>query len=331
MPAAANPSPPTHLHSDRHSLNTHGLHAHHLSLATAASQPGPTARTALRQPPQLALVLGSGGVKSIAGLGMLQALQAHKLQPDLFVGCSAGAVFAAFVARGDTVQEALQLASRLWSREITSKHRPRAWGQMVAPALTGFDEQFALRDDSLILDRMQQAFGDLLLQDLPVPLHVMATCAQTGEAVVITQGRVVDALRATVALPFLFAPWQVDGRLLMDGSMADPLPLAAAAHARHTVALGFACPMPKRMTGPGRLATRVVSALTNNLMHAHIAAADPQRCHVLLPVLERRVGLFDTHEMPALVALGLQQGLPVAAKVAAAVAMAAPAPVLREA
>jgi NTE family protein len=294
-----------------------GPSGHHLSLAHAAPQANPPHT---RPAPQLALVLGSGGVKSIAGLGLLQALQQHQLQPDLLVGCSAGAVFAAFVAQGNSVQQAVQLASRLWSRDITSKHRHRAWGQMVAPALTGFDEQFALRDDSLILDRMQQAFGDQLLQDLPLPLHVVATCAQTGQAVVITQGRVVDALRATVALPFLFAPWPVNNRLLMDGSMADPLPLAAAAHARHTVALGFECPMPKRMTGPGRLATRVVSALTNNLMHARIAAADPQRCHVLLPVLERRVGLFDTHEMPALVALGLQQGLPVAAAVAALLA-----------
>ncbi len=326
-----------------HSLTTPHSTSHHLSLAASSSH----AARAARASPQLALVIGSGGVKSIAGLGLLQALQAQHLHPDLLVGCSAGAVFAAFIACGDSVAVALEKATQLWSREITSRHRHRAWGQMLAPALTGFSEQFALRDDSLILDRMQRAFGDQLLEDLPLPLHVVATCAQSGQAVVVKTGRVVDALRATVALPFLFAPWAVDGRLLMDGSMSDPLPLAAAAHARTIVALGFECPMPKRMTGPGRLATRVVSALTNNLMHAHIAAADPERCHVLLPVLDRRVGLFDTHEMPALVALGRQQGQVVAEKLAAKLAVSArahrvapgsttaafdlPAPVMREA
>jgi NTE family protein len=268
------------------------------------------------QVPRLALVLGSGGVKSIAGLGVAQALAEHALKPDLIVGSSAGAVFGALIARGDSAEDAVQTATRLWSREITGRHRKRGWAEMAAPRLAGFDEHFSLRDDSLILQRMQQAFGDQRLEDLATPLHVVATDARSGVAVVITRGRIVDALRATVALPFLFAPWEIDGRLLMDGSVADPLPLGVAAHAQATVAMGFECPMPRHVDRPSRLATRLLSALTNNVMHARIAAADPARCHVLLLQPERRVGLFDTHEMPALVALGRRHGQPLAARLA---------------
>lgn len=270
-----------------------------------------------QMPPRLALVLGSGGVKSIAGLGLAQALQAQGLRPDLIVGSSAGAVFGALIARGDRAEDAVQTATRLWSRDITGRHRKRGWAALAAPRLAGFDEHFSLRDDSLINERLRQAFGDQRLEDLATPLQVVATDARSGASVLIQQGRIVDALRATVALPFLFAPWPIDGRLLIDGSVSDPLPLAAAAHAETTVALGFECPMPRRVDRASRLATRLLSALTNNLMHARMAAADASRCHVLLLQPEARVGLFDTHAMPAMVALGHRHGVALAAAVVA--------------
>jgi NTE family protein len=72
------------------------------------------------------------------------------------------------------------------------------------------------------------------------------------------------------------------------------------------LALGFQVPSPRRVTGPTRLATRVTATLTNNLMHARLAAhAGPTRI-TLIPELDRRVGLFDTEAMPYLVELGRQ-------------------------
>lgn len=270
----------------------------HLQASTAA------AAVEQRLIPRLALVLGSGGVKSVAGLGVAQALAEAGQAPDLVVGSSAGAIFGALIARGDTPEQAQRMALSLWSRHITSRHRKRSWLELGVPGLAGFDEHFALRDDRLILERLRQAFGDMHLEELRTPLVVAATCAQSGERVWIRHGRIVDALRATVALPFLFAPWSVQGRLLLDGSVSDPLPLAGAGAAERTLAVGFECPMPRRINRPGRLATRLISALTNNVMHSRIAAADPARCHVMLLEPAERVGLFDTHRMPELVALG---------------------------
>lgn len=269
-------------------------------------------------PPRLALVFGSGGIKSVAALGVVQVLEEAGIEADLIVGCSAGAVFGALAAAGHSAAECLRLAQTLWSREITSQRRKSALLDIaLAPWVRSrgdsFGESFSLRDDRLILERMQHAFGHQRLQDLPVPMRVNAADAHTGQQVLIDKGSVCDALRASVALPFLFAPHRVAGRLLVDGSVCDPLPIGAAAHAQVVLALGFEVPSPRRVSGAVRLATRVTASLTNNLMHAQLAAhAGPSRI-VLLPELERRVGLFDTQAMPYLVELGRQatwQALP---------------------
>lgn len=283
--------------------------------------------------PRLALVLGSGGVRAVAALGLLQVLEEAGIQPDLIVGCSAGAIFGALLAAGHDARGSLQLAQTLWSREVTSQRRSRAWVEMALGPLveaegSRFAHRFALRDDGLIQQRLQQAFGDAQLQHLRVPMVVNATDAVSGQPVRLSEGSVCDALRASVALPFLFAPHQVHGRWLVDGSLCDPLPLAAAAHAEVVLAMGFEVPAPGRVDGPTRLATRVTAALTNNLMRAHIAAhAGPSRI-VLLPTLGRRVGLFETQAMPELVALGRsagQQALPQLLRALAALPLA-PAP-----
>ena len=258
------------------------------------------------QPPNFAVVLGSGGVRSIAALGMVEVLVREGLMPDLIVGCSAGALFGALIAAGHKAEEAVRIATTLWSADITRKRRWRALPQMLWPSLCRFDANFALRDDSPVLQRLDKAFGDLRLEDLRVPLRVTATDATTGDTVVLSRGSVVEALRAAVALPFMFSAVQIDGRRLIDGFVSDPLPVSAAADAHSVLALGFASPMPHRVDRPARMLAQVTSAMTNNLVQARLAAATAsgQRLMTLMPLLERRVGLFDTDAMPYLVDAG---------------------------
>jgi NTE family protein len=254
--------------------------------------------------PRFTLVLGSGGVKSIAGLGALEVLEAHGLRPDAVVGCSAGALFGALVAAGHPAAQAIAQARTLWSREITSQRRRRAWLELALPRLAGFDERFALRDDSLIRQRLHDAFGDVQIEDLRLPLQVQATDAETGAPVVLQRGSLVEALRASIALPFLFAPQRVGDRLLVDGSLSDPLPLGLAPAEHVQVALGFRVPFPRSASSASRLATRATAALSNNLLDARLAAADSSRLVLMMPELPQRIGLFDTEAMPALVEIG---------------------------
>ncbi len=260
----------------------------------------------MKPTPRFAIVLGSGGVRSIAALGMVEVLQREGLAPDLIVGCSAGAMFGALIAAGHSADEAVRVATTLWSADVTRKRRWLAVPQMLWPRLTRFDADFALRDDSPVMQRLEQAFGDVHIEDLRIALRVTATDAASGERVVLRQGSLVQALRASIALPFMFAPVLMDGRRLVDGFVSDPLPVSAASDAQAVLALGFESPMPRRIDGPTRLLAQVTSALTNNLMQARLAHAGEggMRLLSIVPRLERRVGLFDTQAMPYLVDAG---------------------------
>jgi NTE family protein len=254
----------------------------------------------------LAIVLGSGGVRSIASLGMIEVLRAEGLRPDLIVGCSAGALFGALLAVGHQPREAVKLATTLWSREVTRKRHPLAVAQMLFPGIGRFDADFAMRDDSLIMQRLEQAFGSSLIENLALPLRVVATEAATGNAVVLKQGSLVDALRASIAMPFMFKPKHVDGMRLVDGFLSDPLPVSAALDSRCVIALGFPALMPRQVDIPSRLLAQGTSAMTNNLMYARLATAkaNGMRLACIFPTIERRVGLFDTEAMPYLVEAG---------------------------
>jgi NTE family protein len=271
------------------------LHAEHVQLGQKEASS-----------PKFALVLGSGGVRSIVALGFFEVLQQEGLQPDLIVGCSAGAMFGALMACGHSALEAVDMAARLWSPEVTRQRRLWAIAQMLMPKLCGFNEEFGLRDDALVMERLKQAFGERRIEGLSTPLRVVATDAATGSCVSLNQGSLVQALRASIALPFLFSPVTIDGRRLMDGFVSNPLPVGVASDATSVVALGFEGPMPRRIDGPSRMLGQVTSAMTNNLMHANLNAARASGMNLIsiIPKMERRVGLFDTGAMPYLVELG---------------------------
>lgn len=250
------------------------------------------------------LVLGSGGVKSIASLGLMQVLEREGLAPTRVVGCSAGAIFGALLACGLSADAAIERATRLWSPEVTRQRRLRAWLQLAMPRMAGFDAHFSMRGDDLINARLREAFGSQHIENLPLPFTVQATCARSGASVQLRAGSLVSALRASMALPFLFAPHTHDGKLLVDGSLSAPLPLAAVPAQDVVLALGFRVPRPRQLSSASRLATQVTATLSNNLLDSQIERADTRRTVLLLPELDRRVGLFDTAAMPYLLELG---------------------------
>jgi NTE family protein len=258
------------------------------------------------RPPRLALVLGSGGIRSIAAVGIVDVLRREGIRPDLIVGCSSGALFGATVAMGWDSATALHAAQTLWTQELTQQRRWSAYAQLVAPRLFGFGAGFALRDDERIVARLEQAFGDRLLEALPTPLRVAATDAASGEPILLTRGRLVDALRASMALPFIFPSVELGGRRLVDGVVSDPLPVSAASDADVIIALGFRGAMPRRVDRASRLLAQVSTTLTNNLQDARLAAARAagQRVLELDLTLDRKVGLWETAAMAHVFAAG---------------------------
>jgi NTE family protein len=251
---------------------------------------------------RMALVLGSGGVRSIAALGIAEVLAAEGIRPDLIVGCSSGALIGATLALGLSSREALHTATSLWSAELTQQHRWRSYAQLIAPRWFGFDAGFALRHDRRIEQRIRSAFGNCRLEDLPTPLRVVATEARSGERVVLRDGDLTTALRASIALPLIFPSVEVDGRRLVDGVVSDPLPVAVASDAAVVLTLGFKGVMPRRVDRASRLVAQASTALINNLQQARVDAARHagQRVFEIELGLERHVGLWETRAMPYL-------------------------------
>ncbi len=256
--------------------------------------------------PQLALVLGSGGVRSIAALGVADVLIAAGLRPDLVVGCSSGALFGACIALGWTGEQGLAAAMRLWSAELTEKKRWRAWFELVAPTLARFGADFSMRDAGLIRARVEAAFGTHRLEHLSTELRIAATDVVTGAPVVVSRGRISDAVRASMALPFLFPSVDIDGRRLADGVTSDPLPVSIAADAQAIVTVGFEGALPRRVNRVSRLVAQVSTTMINNLQRARVAAAEAagQRMLHLEFDIDRRTGLWETAAMPRIYAAG---------------------------
>ena len=264
--------------------------------------------------PQLALVLGSGGVRSIAALGIADVLTGAGLRPDLVVGCSSGALFGACIAMGWNGEQGLAAANRLWSADLTEKKRWRAYFELIAPKLWGFGSDFALRDAALIRARVERAFGSSQIADLPTALRIVATEAATGKSVVLNRGRVADAVRASMALPFMFPSVEIEGRRLTDGVISDPLPVSAALDARAIVTVGFRGAMPRRVDRASRLVAQITTTMINNLQEARLGATAGRPAFHFDLDIDRRIGLWETSAMPRIFEIGrraAQEQLPV--------------------
>ncbi len=258
---------------------------------------------------RVALVIGSGGVKCAAALGLQQALAGAGIGLDMVVGCSGGSLYATVAALGFTIEEATAATLRLWTREVTAQRNRRALWQMLFPRLFGFSAEWGFRDDRLIMERLRAAFGDRTFADAQIPLYLTATDFATGEQVVLSSGPVVPAIRASIAIPFIFPPYRLNGQLLVDGFLSDPLPVNVAMRegADVIVAMGFESPHQRAIRTPARFAFQLSSIMTNNLLKSRFAfhnVAHHAEVILVVPEFDKRVGLFDTWQIPYVIEQG---------------------------
>lgn len=257
----------------------------------------------------VAVVIGSGSVKCAASLGLVNALNRAGIAIDMFVGCSAGCLYATLLASGRSTADAAEMTRQLWTSTITERHDRRAWLKAAFPRLFGFDARFGLRDDRLVMERLNAAFGDLRIEAMKTPLHLTATDFMNGNQAVFSSGRVIDAIRASIAVPFLFSPWPIDGRLYIDGYMSDPLPVGVAMRegAEVIVAMGFDSPYQEHVSNAGRFAFQVSAILSNNLLKSQFAfhgLAHHAEIIPIIPQFTQRIRLFDTEKIPYIIEEG---------------------------
>lgn len=256
---------------------------------------------------RLALVIGSGSVKCAAALGLWKVLQREGIALDMVVGCSGGSLYAAGIALGGDVEQFVENTIELWTADIMSGYASNL--RAVMSREVRYTERSGLVDDELIWQRLNRAYGDCTFADTKTPLHLVATDFYSGEQVVLTQGRLVDALRASIAIPMIFPPWEVDGALLTDGAVSDPLPVDVAIKegAHIILAMGFELSLRGRMRSFNAVQTHLNAIYINNLLRASFSfynAVHHAEIISLWPDFEEDIGSFDVDKIPHIIAMG---------------------------
>jgi NTE family protein len=164
--------------------------------------------------PSIGLALGGGAARGFAHIGVLRTLLAHGIVPNVIVGTSIGAVVGGAFASGhlDTLE---QWARGLQVRNILGYLDIRLNGS----GLIGGEKLAA---------QLEASIGNTLIEDLPFKYASVATEVRTGHEIWLTHGRMVEAMRASYALPGIFAPVLIGDRWLVDGALVNPVPVSAA-------------------------------------------------------------------------------------------------------
>ena len=163
----------------------------------------------------LVVVLGGGGARGLAHVGILEALTQHGFPVRAVAGTSIGAEVGAFFASGFPMDELCRIGGAVdWRRTL----------QLFMPDLA----RGGLCSGRKILAFLRQHFGDRLIETLPIPWIGIATDLDSGEEVVLDRGILATAVRASISLPGLLAPYRLGDRLLIDGGVVNSLPIDVA-------------------------------------------------------------------------------------------------------
>ncbi len=196
--------------------------------------------------PRIGLVLSGGGARGAAHIGVLRVLEEARIPVDSITGVSMGAIVGALYASGMSAQDLeSELTGLDWQGAFEDRPARRDLSyrrkQDDRDFLNGFEFGLSGREirlpqglvqgqrlNLILKDLLHPASGIDNFDDLPIPMRALATDVETGEAVVLASGDLARAVRASMAVPGVFAPIEIDGRLLVDGGIASNLPITEA-------------------------------------------------------------------------------------------------------
>lgn len=258
---------------------------------------------------KIALVIGAGSVKCAAALGLWKVLHEAGIQFDMLVGSSGGSLYAAGMAMGFTLDESVERTKALWNQSVTEKRNWRGLASAILPGIFGFNDEFSMISDAPLLNRLRMVYGEKTFADTQTSLYIMATDLYTGEAIALHEGSLVDAIRASIAIPMIWPAWTINGRRFVDGGAANPLPVDVAIRegADIILAMGFQSPFPSRIKSVSRYALHINSLITNNLYQANFAfhnAVHHAEIISIFPEFDRPIKLFDTDQIPYVIEQG---------------------------
>ncbi|GAA0842737.1 patatin-like phospholipase family protein [Marinobacter szutsaonensis] len=159
---------------------------------------------------RIGLALGGGAAKGIAHIGVLKAFEEEQIPIHCISGTSAGALIASYYAFGRPAESILSICSTLNLSKI----------------INFTFERGGLFSTDNIRAMIHRDLGDCRIEDARIPLAICATDIETGEQLVFRKGNLADAVCASMAVPGLFVPVEVDGRVLVDGGLVENVPIS---------------------------------------------------------------------------------------------------------
>ena len=161
---------------------------------------------------RIALVLGSGGARGLAHIGAIRCLEEHGYEISYISGSSIGALVGGIYAAGKLDIYA-EWVSALQKRDVL---RMLDWSF----------RRSAIFSDERIIAALEDMVGEHLIEELPIGFTAVATEINDKREVWLNRGSLLDAIRASMAMPLIFAPVEQDGRVLVDGGLINPVPIA---------------------------------------------------------------------------------------------------------
>lgn len=174
----------------------------------------PVKEDTVARPSRVALVLGSGGARGLAHIGVIEALVATGFEIRYISGCSMGALVGGIYAAGKL---------DVYSEWVSGLERRDVLGLL--------DLSFGLQGlfkGERIIGKLKEMIGDRNIEQLDIGYTAVATDLYEQREVWINRGPLFDAIRASMAIPTIFTPWIYEGRVLVDGGLLNPMPIAPA-------------------------------------------------------------------------------------------------------
>lgn len=205
-------------------------------------------------PIRLALILGGGGARGLAHVGVLEVLEENNIPIDLIVGCSAGSMVGALYADKVSATEVRDALLHLKRKDLLDTS---FWNALQSPwrlkaPIQGYLFQHFLHKNLSVED----------FCDLKIPFIAVATDLTTGEIIALRSGPIVPAVRASCALPPFFNPVTLYGRTMLDGGVVDPVPVDVAKQFNPALTVAVELTMPLHDEIP-----RNMFSLTNRCLH----------------------------------------------------------------
>ena len=271
------------------------------------------------------LVLSGGGTKGFAHLGVMETLEENGVQIVGIVGTSMGALMGALRASGYSTKEIHGILHKLDLPSLLSENtgpmfvftgNDRRAKTSTVPALT-YKEQNGNRGPKGLLtgDKLYQYFSQLMrhvtetdFNRLPIPYAAVATDINTGEKVVLREGNLAAAMRASMSIPVLFEPWVIDDHLLVDGGVVSNLPVYTAKEIfpdTPIVAIDISDGMLEGVNSYMDVVGQALTVLMRRTTDEEGAAAD-----ILLKPQVAGLGMLDTTDPEKIIALGREAAMP---------------------